>query len=66
MSYPALSIRLNNNQDVHLNEAKEAIEQAKFLIEKIGTTGVERTDVIGKAEGWLKCYDKGKFPVKIY
>lgn len=33
---------------------KAKIEQARYLIEQIGTTGAERTDVIRKAEEWLK------------
>lgn len=30
------------------------LKEASVLIEKIGTTGVERTDIILKAEQWLK------------
>lgn len=35
-------------------ELRDQLKEASLLIEKIGTTGVERTDIILKAEQWLK------------
>ncbi len=34
-------------------EIADVIREARDLIERIGTTGVERTDIIKRAEKWL-------------
>lgn len=44
-----LQAERNQNQ-----ELRDQLKEASVLIEKIGTTGVERTDIILKAEQWLK------------
>ena len=40
----------------HLAKATHAAEEATELIRRIGTTGVERTDIIQRAEEWPNKY----------
>ena len=40
----------------HLAKAKYSAEEATELIARIGTTGVERTDIISRATEWPNKY----------
>lgn len=40
----------------HLAKAKHSAEEATELIARIGTTGVERTDIIQRADKWPNSY----------
>ena len=56
MSDPAFGIQLEGGNEILLGEAVKAMTEARYLIRMIGTTGAERTDVIKRAEDWLKKY----------
>lgn len=54
MSYPQLDVQLEGGKELLLHEVVQAMTEARKIIEKVGTTGIEHQH--RQADEWMKKY----------